>query len=402
MADINAGDVVARQRSLLETAYHVVGQLTEEVRGAAVHPGGRARRAQLRARGSSPAAPCSIRGRGASASRRLSAACGSLGRLSGGDGACVVVLFVLLVVVLMVAVIPIAERNRPDVTGAEAAPPQLVRAGTDGIVPRIYRLARRQQREMPVAWPAVIREGAEARVACQVARLQGDGAAGRVADQVVAERGDGPSTVGAATGGRPEPGVIGEAILGEDRVQEEHGAACLGNTAAALGRDVIRQGAVRQQQGPPAIHDAATPEPAAKGVVRRDCRVGDDHRAIVHDRPGNVCSVIENGTLRDDHRAPAAEAKPFMMAANPCAILRVTVVAWRVTVPPLMSRAPADEVPKLSAMVLCVIVTVPPLVAMPPPKPAMLSVTALCMRVSVPVFRMPPPLPAVTARCRSP
>ena len=156
-----------------------------------------------------PAAPCSIRGRGASASRRLSAACGSLGRLSGGDGACVVVLFVLLVVVLfvllvvvlLVAVIPLAERNRPHVAGADAAPPQLVRAGTDGIISRLNRLARREQREMPVARLAVLREGAETRVAGQVAGLQGDGAAGQVADQVVAERGDGPSTVGAATEG---------------------------------------------------------------------------------------------------------------------------------------------------------------------------------------------------------
>ena len=86
--------------------------------------------------------------------------------------------------------VALAELNRPDVTGAEAAPPQLVRAGTEGIVPRIHRLARRQQGEMPVARSAVIREGAEARVARQVAGLQGDGAAGRVADQVVGQRGD--------------------------------------------------------------------------------------------------------------------------------------------------------------------------------------------------------------------
>ena len=81
-----------------------------------------------------------------------------------------VVFLMLLVVVLMLAVVAIAERNRPNVTGAEAAPPQLVRAGTEGIIPRINRLARRQQREMPVAWTAVIREGAEAGVARQVAR----------------------------------------------------------------------------------------------------------------------------------------------------------------------------------------------------------------------------------------
>jgi hypothetical protein len=49
---------------------------------------------------------------------------------------------------------------------------------------------------MPGAWPAVIREGVQAGVACQVARLQGDVAAGRVADQVVAERDEDPSTIG--------------------------------------------------------------------------------------------------------------------------------------------------------------------------------------------------------------
>ena len=219
-----------------------------------------------------PAAPCSIRGRGASASRRLSASCGSLGRLGGGDRACVVVLFVLLVVVLLVAVIPLAERNRPDVAGAEAAPPQLVRAGTDGIVPRIYRLARRQQREMPVARPAVIREGAEARVAGQVAGLQGDGAAGRVADQVVAERGDGPSTVGAATGGRPgrELKLFWARIVFRRSTVPPVWVI----PPPPIGRAVLRQGAVRQQQGSPAIHDAATPDRTARqggGSPRLSC-----------------------------------------------------------------------------------------------------------------------------------
>ena len=68
------------------------------------------------------------------------------------------VVFLMLVVFLMVAVVPSAELNRSNVAGADAAPPQLVRAGTDGIVPRIPRLARRQQGEIPVAWRPIVRE----------------------------------------------------------------------------------------------------------------------------------------------------------------------------------------------------------------------------------------------------
>ena len=80
----------------------------------------------------------------------------SLGRR--GRGRKVLVVVIILLVVL--AVVPVAELNRPNVAGTEAAPPQLVRAGTDGIVPGINRLTGLQQREMPVARPAVIREGA--------------------------------------------------------------------------------------------------------------------------------------------------------------------------------------------------------------------------------------------------
>ena len=46
------------------------------------------------------------------------------------------------------------------VAGADPALPQLIRSETDGIVARINGLTGRQQGEMPVAWPAVIREGA--------------------------------------------------------------------------------------------------------------------------------------------------------------------------------------------------------------------------------------------------
>jgi hypothetical protein len=77
-------------------------------------------------------------------------------------------LVVLVVRLVVLAVVAVAELNRPNVTGADAAPPQLVRAGTDGIIPGISRLARRQQGEMPGAWSAIIREGAEAGVARQV------------------------------------------------------------------------------------------------------------------------------------------------------------------------------------------------------------------------------------------
>jgi hypothetical protein len=81
------------------------------------------------------------------------------------------VLVVVLVVLLFVVVVPMAERNRPDVTGADPSPPELVRSGTYGIVPRINRLTGRQQGEMSIPRPAIIREVAETRVARQVAGL---------------------------------------------------------------------------------------------------------------------------------------------------------------------------------------------------------------------------------------
>ena len=130
------------------------------------------------------------------------------------------VLRIVLVVLRVVqAVVSLAELNRPDVTGAEAAPPQLVRAGTRGLVPRINRLARRQQREMPGARPAVIREGVQTGVARQVAGLQGDGAPGRITDQVMAQRGDRATTlIGNRVRGRTN-------IVGEDGVRYPHGPA---------------------------------------------------------------------------------------------------------------------------------------------------------------------------------
>src|SRR5262249_39068861 len=79
----------------------------------------------------------------------------SLGRLGCG----VRIGLVVVVLLPVLAVIPLAELNRPDVTGADPALPYLAPAGTHGIIPRINRLTGRQQGEMPVARPAVIREG---------------------------------------------------------------------------------------------------------------------------------------------------------------------------------------------------------------------------------------------------
>jgi len=66
---------------------------------------------------------------------------------------------VLVVLLVMSAVVLIEEPNRPDVTGADPPLPQLVRSGTDGIVPGINRLASRQQGKMPIPRRAVIGEG---------------------------------------------------------------------------------------------------------------------------------------------------------------------------------------------------------------------------------------------------
>jgi len=55
-------------------------------------------------------------------------------------------------------VVIIEEPNRPDVAAADPALPQLIRSGAHGIIPGINRLTGREQREMPVARPTVIRE----------------------------------------------------------------------------------------------------------------------------------------------------------------------------------------------------------------------------------------------------
>ena len=72
----------------------------------------------------------------------------SLGRLGHGRR-----------VVVVLAVNPIEESNRPDVAGADPALPYLVRPRAHGIVPRINRLTGREQGEMPVPWLTVIGEG---------------------------------------------------------------------------------------------------------------------------------------------------------------------------------------------------------------------------------------------------
>ena len=67
---------------------------------------------------------------------------------------------------IVLAVVLIAELNRPDVTGADASLPYLVPSGTHGIAPGINRLTSWQKREMPIPRPTVIDEVVETRVAC--------------------------------------------------------------------------------------------------------------------------------------------------------------------------------------------------------------------------------------------
>ena len=267
-----------------------------------------------------PAARGSIRGRRAGASQRWYAAgwlgegqppgasCGSRGRLGGGDRVGVVVLFVMpvvflmLVVFLMVAVVPSAELNRSNVAGAEAAPPQLVRAGTDGIVPRISRLARRQQGEMPVAWSAGIREGAEARVPCQVAGEQGDGAAGRVTNQVVVQREDRARTIAP-----PAPGVPRDDCVLEERARP---ASIHQADAARTRTRVVHHGAVEEEESA-VVRDARSPRLSRAAreevMVLRNGRVDDFHRPclVVDDpsRPGEGGDVLGNGAPGNEYGA---------------------------------------------------------------------------------------------------
>jgi hypothetical protein len=90
----------------------------------------------------------------------------SLGRLGRGRTVLVVGLFLVVRAVVLAW-----ELNRPEVTAACAyvgdihpALPYLIPAGTDRIVASINRLTGFEKREMPVARPAVIPEGGEARV----------------------------------------------------------------------------------------------------------------------------------------------------------------------------------------------------------------------------------------------
>ena len=107
---------------------------------------------------------------------------------------------VLLLVVL--AVVPGAELNRPDIAGPETEAPQLVRSGTHGLAPGINRLAGLEEREMPVARPAVIPEGSEAGITREVGGLEGNGAerrakedTGRVANEIIPEGGHWTRTI---------------------------------------------------------------------------------------------------------------------------------------------------------------------------------------------------------------
>src|SRR5262245_31785027 len=63
------------------------------------------------------------------------------------------VLVVGLLFLIVLVVVPMLERHRPDVTGAEPEPPELVHAGAHGIVAGRNGLAGRPQRECP--WPGL-------------------------------------------------------------------------------------------------------------------------------------------------------------------------------------------------------------------------------------------------------
>jgi len=81
-----------------------------------------------------------------------------------GHGRAVLVGRVVFVVVRTVVLA--VELNRPDVTAARAyfwdiypALPYLIPSGTHGIIPRINRLAGREEGEMPLARCALIGKG---------------------------------------------------------------------------------------------------------------------------------------------------------------------------------------------------------------------------------------------------
>lgn len=68
-------------------------------------------------------------------------------------------------VLIVLAVIPIEEPNRPDVTGAYPPLPNLVLAGTHGIASGINCLTGWQPREISIPRRAIIGKRVEARVA---------------------------------------------------------------------------------------------------------------------------------------------------------------------------------------------------------------------------------------------
>ena len=109
----------------------------------------------------------------------------------------------VLLLLVVRAVVPVAELNRSDIAGTEAEPPQLVRAGALGFVPGINRLTGLKEREMPVARPAVVPEGGETGIARAIGGLEGNTAprraredTGRVANEIIPEGGHRTNTIG--------------------------------------------------------------------------------------------------------------------------------------------------------------------------------------------------------------
>ena len=80
---------------------------------------------------------------------------------------------------------------------------------------------------MPIPRLAVIDEVAETRVACQVARAQGDGAPGRVANEVGAERSDDADAIGVSP--------VAANIAGEQGVLQDGGRASTTAEGSAMG-----------------------------------------------------------------------------------------------------------------------------------------------------------------------
>jgi hypothetical protein len=146
----------------------------------------------------------------------------SLGRRDSGR----TVLVVVLILLVVLAVVPVTELNRPDITAArpdfpdiDPAPPQLIGGQTGGIVARINRLTGGQQREVAIARRAVICKGAQAGVPSEVRRLEGNGAVGRIANQVRTQRRHRADTIRHK---RPLPPPT--AVAGENGIHENGGS----------------------------------------------------------------------------------------------------------------------------------------------------------------------------------